>query len=570
MQASSRRKVGRIRPLSLLLLSFLRPGVALLFSPRHRTESRKHPTKIQRWGFHSVSADNQDGDSLIDDLFVNDAEEEETFEKDRDELLSLPQCPGGNSTEGSQTKLPLSLDQLSEAFAANVSYFYLKNELGLSDTAMWRITYEASSALAMSTAVIRHKVDVLRETMDLSDEDVRTIIERFPAILHLSADKNISPTILYLLRALDLGRDDLRELVIAFPALLSYSRSNLKSKIGFFTRLMKYSVEECRDLFVQEPRLLRAGVKTGLLPRMHFLLGEVEIPMEKLRMIVKKNPLILLYSLEKNLIPKLVYFMLIQLQMTTAQVTKVLLAYPQILNYSLDRSIQPTTQYFVKELEFSNTEFAVILLRFPRLFTVSLRKIKHAVGYFRFELNLSPFQVKRVLYRAPGLLSLNADVNIKDKVSYLQSTLGLTDDQTRKLIAAMPSLLGLSIANNLKPKLDYLKASIGNESALRDSVLRLPTLLGYSLMNRIQPRVKAIQEAGLDASCITTGIPMKQDDFDSWLQRRQAAAIRKLEEEQQPIEQSVAVVKAPPSTSDSTASGRIVHWSRERRTRPDI
>lgn len=504
-----------------------------------------------------------DGDALTGRIVSDDGDEEQHYaftinDDETEEPTTIDDVP---------LALPLSLDQLSETFATNVSYFYLKNELNLSDTAMWRITYGASSALAMSTDVVRHKVNVLRETMELSDEHVRTILERFPAILHLSADKNLAPTILFLLRALDLGRDELRELVVTCPALLSYSRANLKSKFDFFRRIMKYSVKECRELFLEEPRILGSSVKTGLIPHLQFLLRDIEIPMDQLRLIVKKNPRILFYSLEQNLIPKLVYHFLMKLHMSTRQVTKLLLAFPQILDFNLDRTIQPKTHYFIKDLGFSNTEFACILLRYPRLYSLSLRNIKHSVGYLRFELRLSSSQVKQVLYRAPKLLSLNAEENVKDKFSYLQKTLGLSDDQTRLLVAAMPSLLGLNIERNLQHKLDYLKSSFGAESILRDSVLRCPSLLGYSLDNRIKPRVEAIIDAGLDPSSITVGIPKKQAAFETWLQSRKAAAIRKRLEAQK----AAPVPPAPPtSVTPADASGRIVHWSRERRPRPDV
>ena len=461
----------------------------------------------------------------------------------------------------------------------NVSYFYLKNELGLSETALWRVMYEASSALAMSTAVIRHKVQVLRETMDLSDENVRTILEQFPAILHLSADKNIAPTLLYLLRSLELGRDELRQLVVELPALLSYSRTNLQSKIGFFTSIMNYSVKDTRELFLREPKLLRASVSTGLVPRMQFLVQDVELPMESLRAIVKKNPRILLYSVESNLLPKLVYYLLMKLQMTTEQVEKFLLSFPQFLDYNLERTIQPTTQYFIEDLEFGRTEFATILIRFPRLFTVSLRKIKHSVGYFRFEMYLSPSQVKRILLRTPALLGFNADSNIKPKVHYLQHAMDLSEEQTRQLIASMPSLLGLSIENNLQPKLDFLKSSLGvnnnnnSTSLLRDVVLRLPALLGYSLNHRIRPRMEAILDADLDATRITVGIPMSQTAFESWLRNRQDADVRQRTVFESATKEASAP-GAPSSLASSNntvdASGRIVHWTRERRPRPDV
>ncbi len=314
------------------------------------------------------------------------------------------------------------------------------------------------------------------------------------------------------------------------------------------------------NLFLQEPKLVRSGVNTGLIPRMQFFLNEIEIPRDKLKVIVQKNPKVLLYSLEKNLIPKLVFCLLMKLRMDTKQVQQLLLAYPQILNYNFDRTIIPMALYFVKELEFSFSEFRNILLRFPRIVTYSLPKTKHAVGYFRFELGMSASQVKRVLYGAPSLVGLNTDVNVKRKVEFLQTSLGLSDDQLRTLVATMPSLLVLNSDINLQPKLDYLRDTLQSDSVLRDTVLRLPTLLGYSLEKRIRPRMKAILKADLDPSCITIGIPMKQEVFESWLQRR----IAKLRDQPGPL--AVAPVT---ETNEAESSGRIVHWTRERRPPQD-
>ena len=508
---------------------------------------------------------------------------------------------------------PITLDQLSEAFATNVSYFYLKNELQLSDTAMWRITYEASSALGMTTAVIRHKVQVLQETMNLTPDQIRNILERQPTLLHLSADQNLAPTLLFLLRALELGRDELRELVLACPAVLSYSIHNLKSKVQFFVRLLKYTVPECRELLLQKPDLLRASVTSGLIPHYQFLTKEVELSLPQLQKIIKKNPNMLLYSVEENLIPKLVYYMIMRLQMNTKQVHKLLLAYPQVLDCNLERTILPLTVYFLNELEFSPNEFRNILLKFPRLVTHSLQKVKRTIGYFRYELNMVAAQVKKVMYRAPTILGLNLEDTIRPKVQFLQSTLDLSDDELHTVLVAMPSLLLLSSDGNLQPKIEYLSSVllsstetdnsrhkkqflISSSSSpsvlsipdqLRDIVLRLPTLLGYSLDQRIIPRVQAILNVGLHPSCITIGIPMTQPAFDKWLGRR---AKKYHDEKSSNSDCDITVSKAPklflPGTKDqmsltiATQSNnddddnnnsslidpqRIVHWVRERR-----
>lgn len=446
----------------------------------------------------------------------------------------------------------LSLEDLS-SISTNVSYFYIKNELGLSEEAMWKITYEAGSALGMTTNTIRRKVEVLRDTMSLSDAEIISVLERHPTILHLSADKNISPTILFLLRMLELGRDDLRRLFVSEPSILSYTTANLNSKINFFVRIMGYSIGECRKVLLAEPKLLRVSVRTGLVPRMRFLVRDMEIPMRNLRAIVKKHPRILLYSLDDNLIPKLIFYLIMTLHMELDQVQKLLVTYPTILEYNLDRHILPITEFFVKDLSYQPAEFRSILLKFPRLMTHSLRKIKHLVGYLRFELGLTGSQVKRVLYQAPQIIGLNTDVSLKAKVEFLRDSLNLSDHELRRVVSGMPTLLVLSIDGNLRPKAEYLRNCFdGNEKDLRETILRLPTLLGYSLDKRIQPRMTAILQSELKAGSITVGIPMKEDKFDAWLVGRKREMKQGL---------ARAEGKALPAIPD--LSGRIVHWTRD-------
>jgi mTERF domain-containing protein len=494
------------------------------------------------------------------DVPANFVEEEDWLDDDEElfevEAEDLEEVEVDTAVPRNSSFNVLSLEDISQTFSPNVSYFYLKNELGISEEGMWRITYEASSALGMTATTIRHKVDVLRNTMNLTDEDVRSLLERHPTILHLSADKNISPTLLFLIRTLDLGRDELRSLVLASPCVLTYSRANLKSKIKFFTEIMRFTIAECRELFLSEQKLLRAGVKTGLIPKMRFLVRDMEIPLDELRRIVQKHPRILLYSLDGNLVPKLVYYFIMTLQMETSQLRKILLAYPAILDKNLDRTILPITNYFLNDLEYSPFELRSIVLKFPRLMSHSLKKIKHVVGYLRYEVGLTSSPVKRVLYQAPQMIGLNTEGNLKVKVDYLKETLDLDDEELRIVVAAMPTLLVLNTERNLQPKVDYLLSVLRTHQNLRETVIRLPTLLGYSLEQRIRPRMQAITAAGLDPSSITVGIPMKQDKFESWLQRRRDKRLREeaaLEEEKQ--------------TPDDSLSGRIIHWSRERRQR---
>jgi len=418
-------------------------------------------------------------------------------------------------------------------FSSNVSYFFLRDELGLSEEAMWKITFEAGSALGMTAQTLRKKVEVLQKAMNLSAEDVRLLLEKQPTLLHLSADNNLAPTIDVLRNNLKLKKADLRRLVLASPSILTYQTSTLLSKIHFFVKNLGFSQTVCKSLWMEEPRLMRASVKTGLEPRLTFFRKDLEISDTKIRRILRSNPRILICSLDGNLIPKLIFYLILTLHMSPSDVERLLLRFPQFVNYGLDTHISPVSQYFLQGLDYSTTELKAIMLKFPRLISFSLPRIKRRAGYLRFQVGLNAMEVKRVLYQAPQVVSLREE-NIEQKLIYLRSI--CSDSKT--LIVGMPTLLLLSIEDNLRPKHEFLLHAFNNtDDDLDDALCRLPTLLGYSLEKRVKPRMQAILSGGLPPSSITIGIPMSEDNFWGWVDRR--------------------IEKQRSSTKD-----RVVHWSR--------
>ena len=446
--------------------------------------------------------------------------------------------------------------------ASNVPYFYLQNELGMLPEDMWKITYEAGNVLGLTADNIRKKVRLLRQTMALNDEELRTIIRLSPTILYLSPDKNVGPTILFLQRQLDLSRTELKSLVVQRPYILSYSIPNLGEKIKFFTKVMSFTVEETRKLLIKQPQLMSCGVTGGLFPRMKFLVREIGFKMKDLRKLVMKNPGLLLKSVESNLQPKLIFYLIMTLHMDTADVRKVLTRLPHFVEYNLDNHILPISQFLTTEVEYTNIELRSIILKFPGLFTHSLQKVKTVVGYFRFELGMNPDRVRRILYQAPQLVSLSLDNNVKVKVERLRETFGYDESEMRKLISGMPTLLLCSWDNNLSPKIDYLANIMGTDQ-LAKALLAHPSILGYSLTKRIIPRMEAALGVGIPPNSIGTGLPRSQTSFEKWLVNK-SEMIRKdalrnedgiiLPEEYEP--------------KDQYPDGRIQHWDRDRRRQP--
>ena len=510
---------------------------------------------------------------------------EQTLQQD---LLLVP-----SSDNFTLQTFDLDVNELS----SKVSYFYLLHELGLSQDIMWKIMHDAPSVLGMTAVNIKQKVQVLQFVMDLSLDEIKRTIERQPSLLQLSALENLAPTMDWFLDSLVLDRNELRQLILAQPCLLTLSESNLEQKLGFFTskRGLGFSVDECRKLLLKEPRLWTSGIKNGLLPRVRFLLHEIGIPRTILRVVVQKNPRILLYSLQQNLVPKLVNYCIMTLQMgPTKDVVKLLATYPQILDYNLDRHILPITTYFINDLDYSVHEFRVILLKFPRLMTYSIEKIKYVVGYLRYELGLNADGVKRVLYQAPQVLGLDMEGNVAPKIKYLQNALFKVDlaegggeidgydieaqrQVVREIIVGMPTILNLSLKKNLQLKLDYLQNMLeGNtpgrkNGILRETLLLAPALLGYSLDKRIQPRMEQIVNIGLPPSSITVGITFAEEKYQQWLQRhvdkkaKQGFAPAVNDSTVEGPNENKKMRGASRDQVLSDRSARVVSWDRERK-----
>lgn len=98
---------------------------------------------------------------------------------------------------------------------------------------MWKITFEAGTVLGLTAKTLDWKISVLRRNMKLSDDDIREIISKYPAILQKSADKKLSPAILLLVRELDMSKAELRSMVVKYPCIMGYSSQNLLRKVEF-------------------------------------------------------------------------------------------------------------------------------------------------------------------------------------------------------------------------------------------------------------------------------------------------------------------------------------------------
>jgi len=427
-----------------------------------------------------------------------------------------------------QKEAPLRVD--------SCAYFYLATTLNLSDAAMLRITFTYPSLLGQTVDNLKAKVTVLKVRLGLDAQDLKTLLEKSPQVLQLSAQNNLRPTLAFLKETLNLSKSDLRNIVLRTPTVLTYSLDTLHQKLHFFLgnvlppastspdkapTSLRLNKTQCKKMLLENSSLLRNSVHTCLLPHLRFFAQELHFSPESLRKVVLEQPRLLTYSLQFNLRPKIVGFFMERLDMTFSHVERMMKAFPKILDYSLQDNMLPVAQFFVSDLGYSTMEFRSIMLKCPRIVTYSMDKVHQVVSYLRDDLGMNPRQLKRIFFQQPQIFGLNLSSNLLPKIHFLRTEFDLNPPQLRKVIAGMPTLLGLSVEDNLVPKIEYLRMYARDEEELREVVIIQPTLLGYSLKNRIAPRLLAMGAIDEPFRKIAGTVTLTELKFQKWIKYRE-------------------------------------------------
>lgn len=149
-------------------------------------------------------------------------------------------------------------------------------------------------------------MDQLREAFHLKEwDDLPRIVTLFPPLLWLS-EANLNNKILFLTKELNLSNDELRSIIVTMPALLGLSvECNLRPKINFFLQ-SEDTEEEASSMAILET-LSRSeeeddnydreedGWKRG---------GGGGLTRRELKDFVIYQPALLAYSLENRIIPR--------------------------------------------------------------------------------------------------------------------------------------------------------------------------------------------------------------------------------------------------------------------------
>ena len=327
-----------------------------------------------------------------------------------------------------------------------------------------------------------------QDSMQLTASKTDTVIATFPAVLGLSIEANLMPTVEWI-KSLGLSQTQVVKVIATFPPVLGYSiEANLKPTVEWIKSL-GLSQTQVVKVIATFPPVLGLSIEANLKPTFEWI-KSLGLSQTQVAKVIATSPPVLGYSIEANLKPTVEWIKSLGLSQT--QVVKVIATSPAVLGYSIEANLKPTVEW-IKSLGLSQMQIAKVIATSPAVLGLSIEaNLKPTVEWIK-GLGLSQTQVVKVIMQRPQALGLSIEAHLKPTVKWIKS-LGLSQTQVAKVIATFPPVLGYSIEANLSIKHLLLQQFFPGQEAA-NYLARVPRLWSYSRA-RLQHRLHVLQSQG--------------------------------------------------------------------------
>ncbi|GAU48268.1 hypothetical protein TSUD_405140 [Trifolium subterraneum] len=272
----------------------------------------------------------------------------------------------------SGTNESLNIQVLPPKLLANPRIVYLM-ELGMNNDQIWTIMRRFPAFTRYSfEGKIKPLVEFFLE-FGVPKEQILIILVKRPSLCGLSLSKNIKPTVKFL-ESLGTDKKQWAKAIYRFPSLLAHSRQKIKETVDF---------------------LHEAGISDETVGR-----------------ILTRFPNIIGLSVEDNLRPTATYF-----RTLGANVGTLLFRCPEILALSIEANIKPVTQFFL-EKGYTLEEIGTMITRYGMLYTISLTKnVMPKWDYF-----MTMDYPKSELVKFPHYFGYSLEQRIKPRYAHMKSS----------------------------------------------------------------------------------------------------------------------------------------------------
>ncbi|KAJ4976743.1 hypothetical protein NE237_001849 [Protea cynaroides] len=196
---------------------------------------------------------------------------------------------------------------------------------------------------------------------------------------------------------------------------------------------------------------------------------------------INEYPLMLGYSVRKNMIPVLGY--LEKIGVPSSKLGEFVKNFPQVLNASVVVELVPVVK-FLRGLDVEKQDIGYVLQKYPELLGFKLEGTMSTSVAYLVSIGVSPRDIGPMITQYPYFLGMRVGTVIKPIVDYLVS-LRIPKKIVARMLEKRPYILGYDLQETMKPNVDCLISFGVRREALASVIAQYPPILGLPLKAKL-------------------------------------------------------------------------------------
>ncbi|XP_024534453.1 uncharacterized protein LOC9629684 [Selaginella moellendorffii] len=377
------------------------------------------------------------------------------------------------------TDAPTRVEVLSQV-NAEALVVAIQQQVGASKEAAIKMVRDDPAVLVgCNIAKLTQIVKYFKTVLLLEDDELLSLVTRFPRLLVLNLDKSVINKVEYL-KGIGVQRAHAKRIILKNPRVLAYSlESNIIPKVEFLDGL-GFRRKSVGALLCKCPQLLSDMVSTCLRRKANFLLF-LGVKSSQLADIMYVYPEFMGLKLDE-VKTRLAFYK--SLRVEQHDLATMLTKHPAIMNYDINTQVKPVIEYFKSSLGFTTRGLAAFLRRRPSVLGESVEFVDEKVKYFE-ELG---FRRHSDAFNEILVYAMAVPIGfIESRLERLRR-LGITEKQLKTLVQVRMPLLYRD-DQRVMATTEYLLKDMQLDM---DELLKFPQFFGYDLEDRVKPRHRLV------------------------------------------------------------------------------